>query len=386
MKLTRSAVVVSLLLGAAAPMGADQLAWITRAQADAAVAKLPGSSIVVAYCSMCDERPEVWSVDRASVVPASDAEHYQVRIEGRLLARSRAIVKKGAYAEPVDYESLPPRRVRKEVDLAYLYVHASGDRYRVLGELLGLPCDVEVRAMLVPSGATVAGAVVRGSVATTLHVSATGGRDNEDSANDVRQHILDKKADAFTVVDEPDEAEVRLVVRGRTVTKGQGTDLNGQPMMKDFYRIDGRVSLLDDSEPLAASQEFGSIAPWRDAAKALANELESFVDQRLHRVLQARLGFPMLGGTVEEMDDTWRQRLGARKAKGGAFVSVEPGGPAAAAGIQPGDTVVEIDGKKTKHAWDVARVVWDRGPGAPLRIKLKREDAERVVTLTSREP
>ena len=386
MQRTRNAVVVSVLLAAAAPLGADQLAWITRAQAEAAVAKLPGGSIVVAYCSMCDERPEVWSVDRASVVPTSDGEHYQVRIEGRLLARSRGVVKKGAYSEPVDYESLPPRRVRKDVDLAYLYAHQSGDQYRVLGEVLGLPCEVQVHVVAVPSAAATARAVVRGSAAATLHIWASGGRDSEDSADDVRKHILDKMADAFTIVEDADEAEVQLTIRGRTVTKGQGTDLNGQPALKDFYRIEGRVKLLDDSEPLAASQEFNTIAPWHDAAKAFASELDSFVQQRLHRILQARLAFPALGGTVEEMDDTWRQRLGKKKAKGGAFVSVTPGGPAATAGLQPGDVVVEIDGKKTKHAWDVARIVWDRGPGTPLRLKVKREDAERTLTLTPGEP
>jgi hypothetical protein len=116
---------------------ADQLAWISQAQAEAAVARLPAGSNVVSYCSMCDERPEVWSVDRASVVPTSDGKHYQVRIEGRLLARARSIVKQGTYQEPVDFESPPPRRLRKDVDLAYVYVREAGDRFRVLGACWG---------------------------------------------------------------------------------------------------------------------------------------------------------------------------------------------------------------------------------------------------------
>lgn len=386
MKRTRAACMISTALWAAAGARADQLAWISEAQAEAAVARLPAGSIVVSYCSMCDDRPEVWSVDRASVVPASDGKHYQVRIDGRLLARARSIVKQGTYTEPVDFESPPGRRLRKEVDLAYLYVRETGERFRVLAHVLGFPCEAKVRDVGVPASAMVMRAAPRGSVAATLHISAAARRDAEDSAEDIRKYVQENRSDVFTVVDDPDDAEVALVVQRREIRKGQGTDLTGQAAPKDFYEIFGRVTVQGEVGSLEGSQEFVSFAAWRDAAKAFASELESYVEARQHRVLQARLGFPALGGTIEEMNDEWRKRLGVRKAKGAAFVEVEPEGPAATAGILPGDCIVEVDGKKTKHAWDVARMVWERGPGAQLRLKLKRDDAERSVVLKAGTP
>jgi len=383
MRLVGTAVAVSSLFGAAVGLHADQLAWISRAQAEAAVAKLPAGSVVVAYCSGCDERPQVWSVERASAVRASDGEHFEVRIDGRRLSRARDLVKRGAYREPLEYLSVTPRRIRKEVDLAYLYVHEAGDRYRVLADVLKLPAEVAVHSLTVPGSATVARTTPREGLAVALYISSVAGREPHDSAEDIRKHVAAKRAAAFALVEDPDDAEVRLVILQRGITKGQGTDLNGQAAIKDFYRISGRVSLLEDSEPLEASSEFTSFAPWTDAAKAYTSQLESLVEQRLPEILQDRVGFPMLGGRIAEMDDRWRERLGVRKAKGGAFVTVEPGGPAAAAGIQPGDVIVEIDGKKTKHAWDVARIVWERGPGARLQLKLKRENAERHAVLTA---
>jgi membrane-associated protease RseP (regulator of RpoE activity) len=245
---------------------------------------------------------------------------------------------------------------------------------------------VKVRDVSVPPSAMAMRAAPRGSVAAALHISAAARRDTQDSAGDIRNYIQEKLAEVFTVVDDPDDAEVALLVQRREIRKGEGTDLTGQPAIKDFYAISGRVRVLDEVGSLEASQEFVSFAAWRDTAKAFTTELESYVQARQHRVLQARLGFPALGGTVEEMSDEWRSRLGVRKAKGAAFVAIEPGGPAASAAIRPGDGVVEIDGKKTKHAWDVARMVWERGPGAQLRLKLRRDDAERSVKLTTGAP
>jgi hypothetical protein len=369
---------ISLLVTAGAAR-ADQLAWLTPAQAESAVEALPAGAVVVSYCSLCEARPEVWVVKRASAEPAGDDKHHKVVVEGWRLARSREAFAAGSYREPVEYESLPARVVREEMDLAYLYVR-QGERYRALGHVLGLPCETRVPELGVPESATVPTAA--GSAAVALHVSAGMGRDAQDSAGDIRRAVESKRAESFALVDDPAAAEATVHVTGRRITKGQGVDATGTMVAKDFYEIVARVAVLGEGEELHSSQEFLSVAPWRDSAQAFVGILDQHVEARLHGVLQARYGFPELGGRIEEMDDGWRTRLGARKAKGAAFVSVDPGGPAEAAGIRPGDVIVEIDGKKTKHAWDVARLVWRRGAGAPLRLKLKRENAERVAILT----
>jgi regulator of sigma E protease len=63
--------------------------------------------------------------------------------------------------------------------------------------------------------------------------------------------------------------------------------------------------------------------------------------------------------------------------------SIQPASAAAEAGLQAGDLVLSIDGRKIENFGDMQRIV-SASPGTPLRIVVQRENREVAVTATPR--
>jgi putative serine protease PepD len=67
------------------------------------------------------------------------------------------------------------------------------------------------------------------------------------------------------------------------------------------------------------------------------------------------------------------------KPAGVGVVSVTPGGPAAAAGIQPGDVITAVAGEPTPSAGDLATVLATQKVGATAEVDLRRNGQEQTV-------
>ncbi len=62
---------------------------------------------------------------------------------------------------------------------------------------------------------------------------------------------------------------------------------------------------------------------------------------------------------------------------------VQPGSPAAVAGLQSGDKIVALDGQDIERFEDVVRVV-TINPGTPIDARISRDGVEKAVTITPR--
>src|SRR5690606_20140287 len=56
----------------------------------------------------------------------------------------------------------------------------------------------------------------------------------------------------------------------------------------------------------------------------------------------------------------------------------DPAAPAAAAGLRPGDTVLDVDGTKIE-SWEQFRTMVGEAPGTPLAVLIERDGVQETV-------
>jgi serine protease Do len=85
-----------------------------------------------------------------------------------------------------------------------------------------------------------------------------------------------------------------------------------------------------------------------------------------------------IGEVTKDVADS----LGLPKAQGALVSSVEPGGPADKAGVQPGDIILKFNGHNVDTATDLPRMVGDTKPGTKATITLWRKGQTRELPVT----
>lgn len=90
--------------------------------------------------------------------------------------------------------------------------------------------------------------------------------------------------------------------------------------------------------------------------------------------------YPVIGATVNMTD----KGAGATIAEEGAggTASVTPNGPAAKAGLRPGDVITEFDGKPVDSGPTLISEIWTHKPGDKVRVTYERDGREVTATVT----
>ena len=89
-----------------------------------------------------------------------------------------------------------------------------------------------------------------------------------------------------------------------------------------------------------------------------------------------------LGVTVMSLTPELRKHFGAADDRGVLVAHVEPGTPAAAAGIAVGDVIVEVRGKPIDRASDVLSALADVNKGQSAAIQLVRDGKPKSLQAT----
>lgn len=110
--------------------------------------------------------------------------------------------------------------------------------------------------------------------------------------------------------------------------------------------------------------------PW---STAQSQTVEKFV----WSTAKGRLGVMVMSLTPE-----LRKHFGAPEDRGVLVAHVESGTPAATAGIEVGDVIVEVHGKKIDDAADVRSALADVGKGQHAKIDLVRDGKPRTLDAT----
>jgi membrane-associated protease RseP (regulator of RpoE activity) len=96
-----------------------------------------------------------------------------------------------------------------------------------------------------------------------------------------------------------------------------------------------------------------------------------------------RRGF--IGVTLLEITPELRAHFGAPKDAGVLVSDVESGTPAAKAGLEVGDVITEIDGKRVESSRDLSRGIRSRKAGETVQLDIVRGRAVRKMSVTVEE-
>ncbi|HEV8502901.1 MAG TPA: DegQ family serine endoprotease [Casimicrobiaceae bacterium] len=95
------------------------------------------------------------------------------------------------------------------------------------------------------------------------------------------------------------------------------------------------------------------------------------------RVTRGRIGVG-----IQEVTKDVAESMNFKQGGGALVGSVEKGGPADKAGIEPGDVIVKVDGRDVHGSADLPRVISAIRPGTKITITVWRKNATRDVAVT----
>ena len=90
-----------------------------------------------------------------------------------------------------------------------------------------------------------------------------------------------------------------------------------------------------------------------------------------------------LGAVIQDVSPEIAESLGKKDMKGALVDELSPGGPAAKAGLQPGDVVLSVNGVVVKSATELTRQVASSHTGDILRLSVLRAGQSVTVAVTS---
>ncbi|HMK13616.1 MAG TPA: DegQ family serine endoprotease [Burkholderiales bacterium] len=89
-----------------------------------------------------------------------------------------------------------------------------------------------------------------------------------------------------------------------------------------------------------------------------------------------------IGVVIQEVTKELAESFGLSKPTGALINSVEKGGPADKAGLEPSDVILKFDDKTVNSSSDLPRIVGATKPGAKVTVQIWRKGATKDVTLT----
>jgi serine protease Do len=97
---------------------------------------------------------------------------------------------------------------------------------------------------------------------------------------------------------------------------------------------------------------------------------------RAGKITRGRIGVQVRPVTPDDAE-----ALSLKDRKGAFVAAVTPGGPADTAGLEPGDIIMEFNGKPVTRSDDLPQVVAATAPGATVPVKVIREGRERTLNI-----
>jgi serine protease Do len=157
----------------------------------------------------------------------------------------------------------------------------------------------------------------------------------------------------------------------------------GQGPFDDFLQTDAAINPGNSGGPLVNMQ--GEVIGINTAIVAGGTGIGFAIPSTLARKIYTELNTKgkvtrgWLGVSIQPLTPELAKSFGTKDTKGVLISDVLADGPAARAGLQPGDILLEFDGKKVEAPGDLQRAVGFTAPGATAKMKVLRDKGERTV-------
>ena len=89
-----------------------------------------------------------------------------------------------------------------------------------------------------------------------------------------------------------------------------------------------------------------------------------------------------IGVAIQELNQTLADSFGLKNTNGALVASVEPGGPAAKAGVKPGDVILAVNGEQVEDSSAVPAEVANIAPGSKAKLTIWRDRASQTLEVT----
>jgi serine protease Do len=172
------------------------------------------------------------------------------------------------------------------------------------------------------------------------------------------------------------------------IISARGRDINSGPY-DDFIQTDAAINRGNSGGPLfnmygevigintaIISPTGGSIG----IGFAIPSSLATNVIGQLREFGETRRGW--LGVRIQPVTDDIAESLGMSVAEGALVAGVIQGGPVDDGTIQPGDVILEFDGKRVRTMRDLPRVVAESPVGKEVEVRIVRKGEEQTVSVT----
>jgi S1-C subfamily serine protease len=161
--------------------------------------------------------------------------------------------------------------------------------------------------------------------------------------------------------------------------------------MDDIIQTDAALNPGNSGGPLVDSRgraigvNSAVILPAQGLCFAIPIDTAKFVAGRLIEHGRIRRGFLGLGGQNVAVPRGLARRLGVAAEAAVLVIAVEPGGPAAEAGVEEGDLIVGWNGKPLEGIDDLHRGLTEESIGRAASLTVVRERGPEDLSVTPRE-
>ncbi|WEX10636.1 Do family serine endopeptidase [Chelativorans sp. AA-79] len=144
---------------------------------------------------------------------------------------------------------------------------------------------------------------------------------------------------------------------------------SGGPLFNAAGRVVGVNTAI--FSPVGANIGIGFAVPSSTAQDVVSQLIETGEVER---------GF--IGVSLQPITQPMAQALGLESTEGALIAEVEPGSPAAEAGLKAGDVIVSLNDEQVEDPRELSRAVGQRDPGETVNLSVRRDGEEVGVELT----